>query len=143
LSAVIVAALGLIVWGFASAQTGDQAVHFSDRAIERVLPNPGELVLRQSQVGIDLAPGYRGLLVIDGQEIPTYDAQAPGAATPQAVVNFDAQFDPALNTVLFSPKQGATIEEFAPGDHRITAIYWEMSKTRDDARSFSWSFKVS
>src|SRR5713226_8876079 len=80
LSLVVAGALALIVFGFASAQTGDDAVEITDPAIERVLPLPGALVLRQSQVGADLASGYRGVLIIDGQEIPTQDAQAPGQA---------------------------------------------------------------
>jgi hypothetical protein len=143
LSLVIAGALALIVYGFASAQTGDEAVEITDPAIERVLPLPGALVLRQSQVGADLASGYRGVLIIDGQEIPTQDAQAPGGANTDVAVNFDAVFDLAQNTVLFLPRQGATIEQFAPGDHQATVVYWKLDETRDQAKTFSWKFKVS
>jgi hypothetical protein len=142
-SLVIAAALALIVYGFASAQTGDQAVEITDPAIERVLPPPGALVLRQSQIGADLAAGYRGVLIIDGQEIPTQDAQAPGVANNDVAVNYDAVFDLAQNTVLFLPRQGATIEQFAPGDHQATVVYWKIDETRDQAKTFSWTFKVS
>jgi hypothetical protein len=142
-SAIIAVALALIIYGFASAQTGDQAVEISDPAIERVLPLPGALVLRQSQVGADLAPGYRGVLIIDGQEIPTQDAQATGDVNNDVTVNFDAVFDLAQNTVLFLPRQGATIEQFAPGDHQTTIVYWKLEETRDQAKTFSWKFKVS
>jgi hypothetical protein len=142
-SLVIAAALALIVYGFASAQTGDQAVEITDPAIERVLPLPGALVLRQSQIGADLAAGYRGVLIIDGQEIPTQDAQAPGVANNDVAVNYDAVFDLAQNTVLFLPRQGATIEQFAPGDHQATVVYWKIDETRDQAKTFSWTFKVS
>jgi len=142
-SLVIAAALALIVFGFASAQTGDQAVEITDPAIERVLPLPGALVLRQSQIGADLAPGYRGVIIIDGQEIPTQDAQAPGVANNDVSVNYDAVFDLAQNTVLFLPRQGATIEQFAPGDHQATVVYWKLDETRDQAKTFSWTFKVS
>jgi hypothetical protein len=142
-SVLIAGALALIVYGFASAQTGDQAVQISDPAIERVLPMPGALVLRQSQVGADLAPGYRGVLIIDGQEIPTQDAQATGNASSDATVNYDAVFDLAQNTVLFLPRQGATIEQFAPGDHQATIVYWKLEESRDEAKTFSWKFKVS
>ena len=142
-SVVVAGALALIVYGFASAQTGDSAVEISDPAIERVIPMPGALVLRQSQVGADLAAGYRGVLIIDGQEIPTKDAQAPGQANSDASVNLDAVFDLAQNTVLFLPRQGATIEQFAPGDHQVTVVYWKLTETRDDAKTFTWSFKVS
>jgi hypothetical protein len=136
-SVFIAGALALIVYGFASAQTGDQAVEISDKAIERVIPSPGSLVLRQSQVGADLAPGYRGLLIIDGNEIPTYDV---GGSNSSA---FDAQFDPAQNTVLFLPREGATVSQFAPGEHHITVVYWKIIETRDQATTFSWTFSVS
>jgi hypothetical protein len=142
-SVLIAGALALIVWGFASAETGDQAVEINDPAIERVLPNPGALVLRQSQVGADLATGYRGILIIDGQEIPTQDAQATGQPNNDASVNFDAVFDLAQNTVLFVPRQGATIEQFSPGEHQVTLVYWKLDESRDSARTFSWKFKVS
>ena len=140
---LIAGALALIVYGFASAQTGDQAVEISDPAIERVLPMFGALVLRQSQVGADLAPGYRGVLIIDGQEIPTQDAQATGNASSDVTVNYDAVFDLAQNTVLFLPREGATIEQFAPGDHQATIVYWKLEESRDEAKTFSWKFKVS
>jgi len=142
-SVLIAAALALIIYGFASAETGDDAVEITDPAIERVLPMPNALVLRQSQVGADLAPGYRGVLIIDGQEIPTQDAQAPGAANSDATVNYDAVFDLAQNTVLFLPREGATIEQFAPGDHQTTVVYWKIDETRDQAKTFAWKFKVS
>jgi hypothetical protein len=142
-SLLIAGALALIIYGFASAQTGDDAVEIHDPAIERVVPSPGSLVLRQSQVGIDLAPGYRGVLIIDGNELPTDDAQAPGAATSSPSSNLGAVFDLGLNTVLYLPREGAILPDFAPGDHRITAVYWKLDETRDQARTFSWPFKVS
>jgi hypothetical protein len=142
-SLVVAVALALIIFGFASAQTGDQAVEITDPGIERVLPLPGALVLRQSQVGADLAPGYRGILIIDGQEIPTQDAQATGDGNNDVSVNLDAVFDLAQNTVLFLPRQGATIEQFAPGDHQMTVLYWKLDETRQQAKRFDWKFKVS
>jgi hypothetical protein len=141
-SALIAGALALIVYGFASAQTGDQAVEINDPAIERVIPAPGSLVLRQSQVGADLAPGYRGVLVIDGNELPTDDVTAPGAPTSTGPIT-GAQFDPAQNTVLYLPREGAVLPQFAPGEHHITVVYWKETETRDQAQQFDWTFNVS
>jgi hypothetical protein len=141
-SLLIAGALALIIYGFASAETGDQAVEINDPAIERVIPSRGSLVLRQAQVGADLASGYRGVLVIDGNELPTEDVQTAGA-NPSAGPITGAQFDPALNTVLYLPREGAVLPEFAPGDHHITVVYWKMDETRDQARQFDWTFKVS
>jgi hypothetical protein len=141
LSLVVVAALGMIAFGFALAETGDQNRRIDDAAVERAIPSPGSLVLRQSTVGVDLAPGYRGVLVIDGQEIPTYDLVGGEESATGAV--FDAQFDPAQNTVYFTPREGSTIEKFAPGEHRVTAVFWKIGETRNNARSVTWSFKVA
>jgi len=140
-SALIAGALALIVYGFASAQTGDEAVEITDPAIERVIPAPGSLVLRQSQVGADLAPGYRGVLVIDGNELPTDDVTVTGATNPGPITG--AQFDPAQNTVLYLPREGAVLPEFAPGQHHITVVYWKETETRDQAKQFDWTFNVS
>jgi hypothetical protein len=142
LSAVLAVALGLILYGVLSAETGERAVRITDAAIEGVFPKPGDIVLRQSEVRVDLASGYRGILVIDGQEIPTFDLVATdGGASSGA--QFDAVFDPALNTVSFTPKVGATIEAFAPDRHTVTAVYWKESEGRDAARQFTWTFRVS
>ena len=69
--------------------------------------------------------------------------EAPGQANSDVAVNYDGVFDLAQNTILFLPRQGATIEEFAPGDHQVTVVYWKLTETRDDAKPFTWTFKVS
>jgi len=142
----VVVAIALFVVGFSMARTGDEATPLiTDPAVERVIPQQGALVLRQSQVGIDLAPGYRGVLVIDGQELPTSDLVAvdPAAGGTVPAVPPGAQFDPAQNTVVFTPREGALIEEFSPGPHTATAVFWKLDQSREQARSFTWHFKVS
>jgi hypothetical protein len=141
ISLIVVASLGMIAFGFALAQTGDSNLQVEDPAVERTIPNPGSLILRQSTVGVDLAPGYRGVLVIDGQEIPTYDVVGGEENATGSV--FDAQFDAAQNTVLYTPREGSTIERFSPGEHRVTAVFWKIGESRDSARSVTWTFKVS
>ena len=77
--------------------------------------------------------GLRGVLIIDGQEIPTPDARgAPATANSDVRRRLDAVFDLAQNTVLFLPRQGATIEQFAPGDHQARSSTG--SSTDDDGR---------
>ena len=142
----LVVAVALLVIGIRAARTGNDATPLiTDPAVERVIPEQGALVLRQSQVGIDLASGYRGVLVIDGQELPTSDLVAvdPVAGGTVPPVANGAQFDPAQNTVVFTPREGAAIEQFSPGPHTVTAIYWKLDQSRDQARSFTWHFKVS
>jgi hypothetical protein len=143
---ITAAALGLIVVGFASATTGDKSTTINDPAVERVIPHPGDLVLRQSEVGIDLAPGFRGVLIIDGQEIPVYDVNGNDKVQPGTVLGriIDGRYDPGQNTVLFQPQEGATIQAFSPGRHKITAEYWRDGvETRDQAHQVTWFFSVS
>jgi hypothetical protein len=137
----LAAGVVLVVWGFATARTGDAAVEISDAAIENVYPKPGDIVLRQSEIKIDLVNGYRGYLVVNNQEIPVSDLVSTGGgpATP----TFDAVYDPALSTVSFTPKQGATIENLPPDRNTVTAVYWKLDEGPERARSFTWSFKVS
>lgn len=142
---VAILAVTAIVLGFALAQTGEEAeVPISDEAVERVFPQQGDLVLRQSQVGVDLAPGYRGVLIIDGVELPTTDLVAVDPSEGgRPVVAADAQFDLAQNTITFLPREGASIEDLEPGEHTATAIFWRLGETRDAGRSFTWRFTVS
>jgi hypothetical protein len=137
--------LGVAV-GFSLASRGDGDAEPRDPVLERLYPAPGDLVLRQSTVGVDLAFGYRGYLVIDGQQIPTYDITADEAAQAGSTVNqtYDARFDRNSGTLLFTPTLGATVEKFAPGPHRITVVYWRAAiETPEQGRSYSWEFKVS
>ena len=142
-SVIMAAGLALLAAGFASGRTGNEATSLPP-AFLVLYPKPGELVLRQSEVGAKLQSGYRATLRIDEQDLPTYDVVAndssPGATFNQQL---DARFDPGQGTVLYLPREGATIAKFAPGDHRITVFYWRVTETQNEAQSFTWNFKVS
>lgn len=134
--------LALVIYGFSTAKTGDDDVRITDPAIERLIPKPGDLVLRQGQVGIDLAPGYTGVLVIDGQEIATY--QVGQSESPTAFdQSLDVQYDQGTGTLLYTPRTGGPIEAFSPGGHIITARYWQLQQGREASRTFTWTFSVS
>lgn len=142
-SALVAAALVLIALGVASARTGDDAVpKITDSAVEGVFPPPGAVAVPpQSLVQADLVTGWRGVLVIDGQEIPTFDL-VDGSAVSSSGLQYDAIYDPAQGTVSFTPRQGATIEALAPGDHRASVVLWRIGEDRSTGRTVSWSFKV-
>jgi hypothetical protein len=144
-SLAVAAAFALIVWGLNDGISGDRAVA-KPLTIDRLVPNPGDIVLRQSQIGADLANGYRGQLVIDGQEIPTYDL-VPSAAlcspVTQGYSGHDTVFDPGEGTLFFTPGPESTIQKFAPGVHSITVKMWKLCDDPNTAAPFTWSFKVS
>jgi hypothetical protein len=136
----------LVIYGFASARTGSDAQGVKIPAIERLIPNPDDLVLRQSEVGIDLATGYTGQLVIDGQPLRTEELVASGSPNPGTVARIlDVRFDPAENTLLYQPVDlpGAPIKEFGPGRHTITARFWKIGESEADAHQYTWSFQVA
>lgn len=142
-SGIAALALAFIVYGCNSGVTGAAAVH-PPAGVERFVPAPGELVLRQTQIGADLATGFRGILVIDGQTVPTYDL-APNdcSENTQRFTGKDAVFDPGQNTVYYTPGPGSTIERFAPGEHRVSVVFWRLCENQDTAKTATWSFKVS
>jgi hypothetical protein len=126
-AALVALAITLFAYGLAHAKTGDDNAKLVDPALEQQLPAPDSLVLRQSQVGVDLAPEYDGYLVIDGTRIPD-----------------DQEFkDTALNQVFFTPRKGSAIEEFDPGRHTIQAVFWKIAEGEAAARSATWNFNVS
>ncbi len=132
----------LIIAGLGAAKTGDDDVRITDPAIERLIPKPGDLVLRQGEVGIDLAPGYTGELQIDGKQLTTHTIGQTDTPSPFDQ-NFDVQFDAGQATLLFTPRVGADIETFSPGRHTITARYWRTLQSRNESRVFTWQFAVS
>jgi hypothetical protein len=138
--------LVLVIYAFTSARVGSDAQGVKNPAIERLIPSQDDLVLRQSEVGIDLATGYTGELIIDGQTLVTREVVASDAATPGVVKRIvDVRFDPALNTLLYQPIDlpGAPIPEFDPGEHTITARFWKLDEGEDTARQYTWTFKVA
>jgi len=136
----------LVAHAFTSARTGSDAQGVKNPAIERLIPGPDDLVLRQSEVGIDLATGYTGQLIIDGQALPTEEVVASSSPTPGTVDRIlVTRFDRAENTLLYQPLdvQGAPIKEFDPGRHTITARFWKLTEGEDTAHQYTWAFRVA
>jgi hypothetical protein len=94
-------------------------------ALDAYSPEDGATVLRQTQLVIDLQPGYDLDLVIDGQAIP--DAELDGT--------------PETGRFVYVPGPGKTIEAWAPGFHAIEAT-WERTTGLPDPGSLRWSFRV-
>ena len=94
-------------------------------AVDSYAPADGATVLRQTQVVIDLEPGYDLDLVVDGVEIP------------------DAELDVIAETGRFtySPGPDKAIAEWLPGLHAIAAS-WDRIAGLPDPGSLRWSFRV-
>jgi hypothetical protein len=150
-SLVIAAGLVLIILGVQSSVTGRKAMALP-ATIENIDPVRGAVrVPAQTQVFVDLQAGYTGVLVIDGQELPTYDLNPPeGSATSVTTIPGQQVSLPATTiyergnaTLTFVPTTGAPIESFAQGNHTVTVIYWKIvGGSRDRARSYTRTFSV-
>jgi hypothetical protein len=125
---LVVAAFGLIFYA-GTLGSGPAEVRSTDDAVERVIPADGSPVaVRQAEIGIDLAPGWTGVLIIDGTEIPEDQLRRVEAE----------------NQVFFQPGAGKVFEALPEGSHVVTAEFWRTaSETRADARSLTWQFRVA
>jgi hypothetical protein len=96
--------------------------------VEHLIPLNGAEVLRQSELGVDLASGYSGTLVINDVEIPKVQLREV----------------PELNQVFFTPGEGKVIEELPAGRTCVVAIAWRTASGRgvDDERT-TWCFDVT
>lgn len=124
MSLVVFAAVGGLVYVGSSSSPTQQ----SDKpeAVEAVAPQGGDLDLRQATIAADLAPGYTGYLLLDGNEIP----------------DDDLQHVDALNTVTLRPLPGSDYATLSPGTHCATVVYRHFGEPRDASNSYRWCFKL-
>ncbi|HEX9684038.1 MAG TPA: hypothetical protein VGA13_13220 [Acidimicrobiales bacterium] len=122
----VLAAVGLLIIAGTTADTGPK-VTSTVAAVERLIPERGALAVRQARVGIDLAPGFTGVLIVNGVEIPEDQLERIEA----------------LNEVYFQPREEREIEAFEPGRVCVTAEYWPAIEGRDASRSIQWCFDVA
>lgn len=127
------------------AVTGDEASRLPD-AIERIDPVRGATqVPQQSQVFVDLAEGYTGVIVIDGLELETVDLDdLRESARPGQQIEIPPTtiYEQGNATLTFDPVDGSSIERFEQGEHVVQVIYWKIVEGRAKAQSFSWTFQV-
>lgn len=95
-------------------------------AVQRISPEDGELVLRQTRLVVHLRPGYAARLDVDGIAIPA-DQIA---------------FTPETGLHVFQPGPGKVIEEWTPGFH-VVMMEWDTSSRLPDRGSMAWTFRVA
>ena len=126
---VISLLLGIAFAGFFYAFTRDtdnQQPALRDTAVKRVLPAPGDLVLRQSEIRVELETGYTGVLSIDEQRIPEDQTDRIEGAY----------------WVSFTPAEGKDIEELAPGRRCASIELWDTTIPDAPHRHYGWCFEV-
>jgi hypothetical protein len=125
---VTLAGVALFAGVRATDTGGEDPVTVAGRpdVVEVLVPGAGDEVIRQAELGIDLAPGYDGTLVVNGVEIPAEEQRRV----------------PEQNQVFFTPGEGKVVEQLRAGPNCATAIVWKASAGRGtaDDQTFSWCF---
>lgn len=94
------------------------------RPLEAVSPMPGEMVLPQAILEIDMPVGYAVEITVNGWPIT------------------DATFVEATGVYRWSPSPNhPTIQAWAPGEQTIE-IRWDTYTGLPDPGSFTWTFRV-
>ena len=140
----ILAGLSIFVIGFVVANTDtEEPLVVSNPAIDAVTPLPGAEVLRQSQVGIDLASGWTAELVINGVPIPP--DQVNVLRNPEAP-DQDAEqvgtFDRTINRFLYQPLEGRAVPELKGDENCVVATFWPLADP-SATESVEWCFTVA
>ena len=122
------AAIALAV-GIAVTDTSDPDDATQSEFVEHLIPQRDAEVLRQAELGIDLAPGFDGTLAVNGVAIPVEDQRRV----------------PEQNQVFFTPGDGKAVEQLQAGRNCVTATVWEAADgpgTPKD-RTVEWCFEAT
>lgn len=96
--------------------------------VEHLIPAQDAEILQQAEIGIDLATGYEGLLVLDGTTIP----------------RDELRIVPEQNQVFFAPGPGRIFTALPAGPNCAVAIVWQSARGRGpEDLSFRWCFDVT
>lgn len=99
--------------------------------VEALIPRPDAQVLGQAQIGIDLAPGWTGeLLLLPGNGVAT--------ALPEDEIERDE-----LNRITYQPGEDKVIERLS-GDYCLVATIWDQVEGREATeRVENWCFTAT
>jgi hypothetical protein len=104
-----------------------EPLRFANPAVRTVYPKPGERVLRQTTVFVELAAGHDVRdIVIQGT----------------AVQRRDLEVIPGLNRFGYTPGEGKVIEELEPERTCPTVEFVDTSVADSPLQSFSWCFSL-
>jgi hypothetical protein len=130
-TAALLVAFGALYAGIRSTKTGDEdagGVDGRPDVVEHIIPRRGAEALQQAEIGIDLAPGYEGRLILNGTAIPVDELRLV----------------PEQNQVFFAPGVDRSFEALPSGQNCVTAIVWRSADGRGPSDlSFQWCFDVT
>jgi hypothetical protein len=159
LSILVTAGLGAIVFGFSIGVTGEDTTASLPVAIESLSPQRNAQVQRQSEIIVDLAPGYDGALVINGVAIPpdqlSFDLGlfqlvfpcrlADSSAAPASPTGTAAPNAPQVRTPqppCSRNLEGAELISMPKGAVTATVEYWPIATGRETHNFYTWTFST-
>ena len=122
---LVVGSLTALVLVFTLTDSGTEAdveASGGTDAVEQLIPTRNAETLSQAEVGVDLAPGWTGVLVLNGQELS--DSEVDEIA--------------ALNQLLYRPPDGLD-----SGRNCMRAVVWRSAESREQSRNVDWCFEVT
>lgn len=115
-------AVAAIAFGIAFGGEGEELA-LPDR-LERISPQPGDLVPPQTAIEVDLPVGYTTQIYVDGWLVE------------------DVVFVEGTGVYRWSPSpSNPTIPEWAPGEHTVR-VQWDTLRGLPDPGQFEWTFRV-
>lgn len=121
LSVALMAIVGLgIAFGSPDGRSPDRPAQ-----IEDLVPAPGETVLRQARLEIDLKPGYAVEITVDGFTIPQEEL---------FIVEGTGVYS-------WQPGPGRSLFEWSPGQHQVS-VRWDTRSGLPDVGEYTWTFRV-
>ncbi len=127
---VLVAVLvGLFLTGRAAVTGFDDASQSLPDSVDRLVPASGDEVLRQAQVGIDVADGFDAYLQINGVEIRSAE---------DGLIK-----DLGTGLIEFQPGPGRPIEKLNPNQNCVIAFVFDQLEGPDNAQPVSWCFEAT
>lgn len=127
---LIIGALAGIFFTGKAATTGlDATSDALPEHVDRLIPASGAQVLRQSQVGIDVADGYDGYLIVNGVEVRSEE---------DGLIR-----ELGTGLILLQPGPGKAVEILNEGRNCIVAMVWNKLENRSSAAPVSWCFEAT
>jgi len=124
ISVLVAGALVALAYGFSSSRR-EPTTQSESAVIVEHYPREGDLDLRQSTVGVKLAPGYTGDLLVDGAVVPEDDLHR----------------EAALYQITLDPQAGSPFK-LGPGRHCAAVRYWLLANPSDRRDSPPWCFNL-
>lgn len=126
---IVGALVGIFVTGRMAITGGDETSGALPDSVDRLIPASGSEVLRQSQVGIDVADGYDAYLQINGVDVRTAE---------DGLIK-----DLGTGLILFQPGPGRPVEELEANQNCVVAFVYDQLEGPNSATPVSWCFQAT